>query len=235
MRAKDVMSKGVVSVLADASLLEAATYLVNMRAAAMPVLDKDGVLVGIVTEADLIPYAGLAAPDDAASSAAAISSHVRGRKVSEVMSRPVITVDADAPLRDVVVLMAGKRLKQLPVRAGDSIVGMIGRIDLLKVILSQAAAIAPLPVTGTGGVPHDDNAEVRRTVLKALRGHAWSSAEGLDVVVIDGAIHLWGTVPNQETLRAYQDAAQSIANVKDVISHMQIVRPAQRRPFTAMI
>lgn len=235
MRAKDVMSEGVVSVLADASLLEAATYLVNTRVAAMPVLDKEDVLVGIVTEADLIPYAGLAAPDDAASSAAAISSHVRGRKVSEVMTRNVITVDADASLRDVVVLMAGKRLKQLPVRTGDAIVGMIGRVDLLKVILSQAAAIAPLPVTGTGRMPHDDSADLRRTVLQALRGHAWSLAEGLDVVVIGDAIHLWGTVPNQETLRAYQDTVNGLANVKDVVSHMQIVRPAQRRPFTAMI
>lgn len=235
MRAKDVMSHGVTSVLADATLLEAATYLVNMRVSAMPVLDKDGVLVGIVTEADLIPYAGLEAADDVAGSAAAISSQVRSRTVADVMTRDVVSVDENASLREVVVLMAGKRLKQLPVLAGNELVGFVSRVNLLRVLLSRAAAGGPLPGLGSGTLLHDDDDELRRNVLRALRRHAGSSAEGLDVVVIGDTIHLWGTVPNQETLRAYQDAAQGVSDAKDVVSHMQIVRPSQRRPFSAMI
>src|SRR5579872_4705485 len=93
MLAKDIMSDGVTSVSADVTVLEAATYLVNEHVSAMPVLDKDGVMVGIVTEADLIPYAGLELANDEKGSAAAIANEVRNRKVTDVMTHNVITVD----------------------------------------------------------------------------------------------------------------------------------------------
>ena len=54
MLARDVMSDGVMSVTSDASVLDAAVLMVNLRVSALTVLDADGVLQGIVTESDLV-------------------------------------------------------------------------------------------------------------------------------------------------------------------------------------
>ena len=215
MLAKDVMSGGVISIAADATVLDAATLLVNTHVSAMPVLDKDGVMVGIVTEADLIPYAGL----DSASGKAAPDT-MRNRRVAEIMTKNVITVDENAPLKDVVVLMAGKRIKRVPVRSGRSIVGIISRVDLLRVIASRATS------TEAAAATFDSNDEkLRRNLLDAIKGQSWSVAQHLDVVVVGGTIHLWGVVPTEQVLTAYRKAAQGLPNVKSVVSHMQVMRP----------
>jgi CBS domain-containing protein len=222
MLAKDIMTGGITSMSADTTLLEAATFLVNMRVTAMPVLDKDGVMVGIVTEADLIPYAGLEAAHDDAASTTAISRQVRGRTVAEVMTKDVITVDENAPIKDVVTLMAGKRLKRVPVRSGTSIVGIISRIDLLRVIVSRARSDVGMSPADAAMVRRDDE-QLRHGVLAAidtLDGRAGL----LDVVAMAGIVHLWGAVPSREALEAYIAAAQQVPKVKSVVSHLQ-VRP----------
>jgi CBS domain-containing protein len=215
MLAKDVMSGGVISITADATVLDAATLLVNTHVSAMPVLDRDGVMVGIVTEADLIPYAGL---EPAAGKA--VPDTLRTRRVAEIMTKNVITVDENAPLKDVVVLMAGKRIKRVPVRSGRSIVGIISRVDLLRVIASRATSAEAAAATFDS---NDD--KLRRDLLDAVKGQSWSVAQHLDVVVVGGTIHLWGVVPTEQVLNAYRKAAQNLPNVKSVVSHMQIMRP----------
>jgi CBS domain-containing protein len=224
MLAKDVMSEGVTSVSADATVLEAATYLVNARVSAMPVLDEDGVMQGIVTEADLIPYARLEGASDEAASAVAISSEVRNRMVTDVMTRDVATIDANATLAEVVTLMTQKRVKRLPVHSGKCVVGIISRVDLLRVIISRAGAAESAKVSPADGTMlHSDDDELRRAVLKALRGRQGSSAERLDAVVHGGIVHLWGIVPSEDALKSYLEAARDVPKVRDVACHMQIL------------
>jgi len=85
MEAKDVMSDGVISVNARASLLEAARLLVNAGVSALPVIDDQGMMVGIVSEADLIR--GMAAQPDANKAV----TDAKARQVSEIMTRDVVT------------------------------------------------------------------------------------------------------------------------------------------------
>jgi len=219
MLAKDVMSEGVISIAADATVLEAAILLVNTRVSAMPVLDAQGVMVGIVTEGDLIPYAAL---EGIAASGA--PDTVRTRRVADVMTKEVITVDENTPLKDLVVLMAGKRVKRIPVRSGKSIVGIVSRIDLLRVIASRASSIET-----AASASSSDEEELRRAVLAAVKGKSWSVAQRFDVVVVGGAIHLWGIVPNNETLNSYRSAAQGVPRANSVVVHMQVMPPATRR------
>lgn len=211
MLAKDVMSKGVISIKADATVAEAAAILVNTRISAMPVLDAEGVMVGIVTEADLVPYAALELPKDGAAPSAAWNS-----RVADIMTRDVITVDENTPVRDVVVTMAGKRVKRVPVRSGRTIVGIVSRVDLLKLIASQVGA-------AQGEIAGSEDEQLRQRVLSAVRDKSWSLAERLDVVVQDGAIHLWGIVPNPAVLKAYQEAARAVPRARSVVLHMHIM------------
>src|SRR6185436_14582745 len=105
MRAKDVMSTEVMSIAANATALEATELLVNARVSAMPVLDDDGVMIGIVTEADLLSLVedvensrdpGLQSqPVDGVSSKATFNN-AYSRPVVDVMTKTVVTADENA-------------------------------------------------------------------------------------------------------------------------------------------
>lgn len=228
MLAKDIMSRGVVSVRSNSSVLEAATLLVNTKAGAMTVLNEEDVLVGIVTDADLIKYADL----DAVTNASVVNSQVRdaefgarrldemkNRRVSDIMTKNVSLIDEDASLKEVVDVMVRRRLKRLPVLGGESIIGIISRVDLLRAIISQAHA----PEPAAGSDRQTDDAEVRRQVLEAFRGKLGSLARDLEVVAIGGTVHLWGSVPNEDVYQDYRDAVRRIPGVKGVMFHMHVL------------
>src|SRR6266705_1689606 len=102
MIAKDVMSDGVMSVAANATVFEAATLLVNAQVSAMPVVDEQGVMIGIVSEADLIERSKASDSDGPTGllgeladeiSSAATYVHANSRRVTDIMTRHVICVD----------------------------------------------------------------------------------------------------------------------------------------------
>jgi len=237
MIAKDVMSDGVMSVAADATVLEAAKVLVNAEVSAMPVVDARGVMIGIVSEADLIDrgaardsseQTGLLHQfaDDMASAGAFVRANAR--LVTDVMTRHVVSVEEDTTLGDIAELMLDNGIKCVPVRRGHSVVGMVSRIDLVRALISQrtAAATTPAPATALTE-PTDDR--LRRDVESAVRGRSWSLARRTDVVVQDGVAHLWGVVPSDMVLKAYSIAAENVPGVKSVQSHMHVVPPSPVR------
>lgn len=211
MLAKDIMSRQVMSVAADATVLEAATLLVKFNVSAMPVVDEQGILVGIVTEADLIPYAALQAEGK-------LGENFQRRLVTDVMTSPVVTIDEDTGLARIALLMAEKRIKRLPVQSGDSIVGMVSRVDVLRAMIPRAASDTARPALNAG------NESLRQDVMAALSRESWAKAERFDVVSVDGAVYLWGIVPSVDVLRAYRVAAEAVPGVKAVVQHMQVAQ-----------
>ena len=130
MKVRDAMSRPVVTVHPETPVKEAAQLLVKRDFSALPVVDADGALAGIVTEADLLR---LEAPDPRAQ----LRPGGRGpapRTVAEVMSRDVITVQADADLAVAADLMLQATIKHLPVLEGDRLAGILSRHDIVRVI-----------------------------------------------------------------------------------------------------
>ncbi|HSH99602.1 MAG TPA: CBS domain-containing protein [Reyranella sp.] len=215
MRAKDVMSGSVMSVPADTTVLEAAKFLVNRQISAVPVVDAAGVMVGIVSEADLIGNA-----DDFRASHAS-----RARKVTDVMTRDVIAASEDAPLSEIVRLMTGHGVKRIPILRDGAIVGIVSRIDILRGMISlgrdDCAADARPTVARDG--------DLRRAIYAACQGRSWSLAKQIDVVVQGGAAHLWGTVPTELVRQAYSAAAANVPGVNKVEVHMHVVPPPATR------
>lgn len=225
MQAKDVMTDGILSVKSDATVLEAAALLVNMRVGAMPVLDEQGTMLGIVTEADLLPYAALepVGEDAAADGAVVTAKLLQSRHVTDVMTRDVITIADTAPLNDVVTMMVEKRLKHLPVHRDNAVVGIVSRIDLLRVIAAHAGGLDTRPLAV-------EDKDLRGRVMAALRGRSWSNAVNLDVAVEKGEVHLWGIIGSEEDHMAYRKAAESVPGVKRVISHIHVKPVAAKAP-----
>jgi CBS domain-containing protein len=236
MRAKDVMSDGVMSVAANATVFEAASLLVNAQVSAMPVVDEDGRMIGIVSEVDLLdrgPTEGnphyraglLSAIADQITSAGAFV-RANSRRVTDVMTKPVVCVEEDTPLSDIARLMGDTGIKRLPVRRGSAVVGIVSRIDLVRALISrqsgsQASPVACFPM-------HADD-QLRRAIESAVRGRSWSLARRADVVVQDGVAHLWGVVPSDLVRQAYRVAAENVPGVKAVQSHMHVVPPVPVR------
>jgi CBS domain-containing protein len=122
MRTKDVMTSPVVTVSPDTPLKDVARILVERGINAVPVVDAADRLCGIVSEADLLTLE------------TADSRGSRPHTASEVMSQSVYTLAQDTDATVAARMMLRHRLKSVPVVAGDRVVGIVARRDLLRLV-----------------------------------------------------------------------------------------------------
>lgn len=108
---KDVMTREVVTFKEDTPVGDIADLLSHRHITGAPVLDADGYVVGIVSEVDVFSKPG--------------------RTAREIMSPNVITVGEDTSLTEVAGIMAGERIRRLPVLSAGRLVGLISRSDVL--------------------------------------------------------------------------------------------------------
>lgn len=141
MRAVELMRTPVVTVATDATTRQVAKMLVDNDITAAPVVDENGRLVGIVSEADLIR--GQIQPDARAHLTNLTDPTVpQPRSVADVMTRDVICVPISADAADIAALMLKETIKSVPVVKDDAPVGMISRRDLLATLVRDDATIA---------------------------------------------------------------------------------------------
>ncbi len=137
MLVKDRMSCNPVTISPDTSVSEALNLMRQSKVRRMPVLDRHGRLVGIVSEKDLL----YASPSPATSlNVYEIGYLLSKLKVKEIMTRDVITVTEDAPLEEAARIMADNRVGGLPVMAENKLVGIITETDIFKVLLEMMGA-----------------------------------------------------------------------------------------------
>ena len=222
MRAKDVMTCGVVCVGVKESIFDAAELLLGAGVSAAPVVDDKGSVVGIVSEADLLRRAEIGtAParkswlsrllaSDAGSAHEFVSAHAR--KVSDVMTRTVVTAAEDAPLGELVDLMERHNVKRIPVLRDGKLVGIVSRANLLEALLSREPE---------GPAVQPSDSDTRRAVVEALEKYPWTSRWPTNVFASDGVVHLWGFVDDAEVRKAYRVAAENVPGVRRVKSHLR--------------
>src|SRR5262249_1731659 len=142
----------VITVEPDATILQAVRIMLQRRVSGLPVVDKDGGLVGIVTEGDFLRRAEtgttrrrprwlefLIGPGKLA--AEYTQSH--GRKVEDVMTSDPVSVTPDATLDDVVKLMEKRQIKRLPVVRDRQVVGIVSRANLLHALAGVVREVKP--------------------------------------------------------------------------------------------
>jgi CBS domain-containing protein len=139
MQAQDVMTSWVATIEASASVREAAKLMAERRISALPVVDEDDRMIGIVSEGDLLRRAELGTETAGswwllalAKDAAADYRKTHGRTVSDVMTRRVVSVGPATPLREVAQLMEKHRIKRVPVLDAGRLVGIVSRADLVR-------------------------------------------------------------------------------------------------------
>jgi CBS domain-containing protein len=139
MQAKDVMSTAVASVAPEATVREAAQAMLARGVSALPVLDQNGTLVGIVSEGDLVRRTELGTEPAGswwllalAEGAARDYRKSHARVVRDVMTRPVIWVRPSEELAQIARLLHERRIKRVPVLDEGRLVGIVSRADLLR-------------------------------------------------------------------------------------------------------
>jgi CBS domain-containing protein len=150
MNAADVMTRRVISVPPDASIEDAVKLMLDRGISGLMVVDASGHLAGVVTEGDLLRRSELGTGRQRSwwlrllvspGRQAEDFTRAHGRKVSDVMTTEVVSVDADASLTDIVELMEKHRIKRVPVTQHDKVVGVCSRADLLRALAVTSRAM----------------------------------------------------------------------------------------------
>jgi acetoin utilization protein AcuB len=137
MLVKDRMSRHPITITPDISLYEALRIVREEKVRRLPVVDKKGKLVGIISEKDLL----YASPSPATSlSSYELNYLIAKIKVQDLMASNVITIEEDCPLEEAARIMVDNQIGSLPVMRGDVLVGMITESDLFKVFLELLGA-----------------------------------------------------------------------------------------------
>src|SRR5436853_4327868 len=126
MKAKDAMTAPAITIAPDAHCKEAAALMAQHRISALPVVDAEQRLVGIVSEADLLPMEAMPDPRTQATPLKPRTEPLPHR-VDEVMTEEVISAEEDTDLGIVAQRMMEANVKRLPVLRGYRVVGVVSR------------------------------------------------------------------------------------------------------------
>jgi CBS domain-containing protein len=224
MRAHQIMTTHVITIAADAPIVDAANIMLDKHVSGLPVVDAAGKLVGIVSQGDFIRRAEigtqrkrgrwlkfLVGPGRAASDFV----HERGRKVGEIMTPDPRTVEEDTTLEEIVELMERNNIKRVPVVRGDKIVGIVTRSNLLQAVAGLTRDVPD---------PTADDDHIRNHIIASLEKTDWAPL-GLGVIVVHGVVHLSGVITTEQCREATIVAAENVAGVTRVHDHLCWVEP----------
>lgn len=225
MKAADIMSSRVISTTPDASVDNAVHLMLLNHISGLPVLNKDGALVGIVTEGDFLRRPEidterrrpdwlefLVGPGRLAEEY--VRSH--GRTVSDVMTTKVVSVSPSASLSEVVKLMEKHHIKRVLVVEGGRVKGVVTRQSILQALAVWKIDVPP-------ATPPDST--IRLRVIEEIYKLPWTPRASLNVLVQDGSVHLWGVILDERQRKAMRLAAQNVTGVKEVHDHLVWVEP----------
>jgi len=206
LRVDDVMTRRVATVRVGTPFKDVARVLADRNVSAVPVLSGTGDLVGIVSEADLLPkeqYTEDSAPTRrrfGSRRERALRAKALGDFAGDVMTTPAITISPDATVVEASRVMIDRSVKRLPVVDADGcLVGIVSRADLLWVFLR----------------PDDEIAEEIRQEIFArvlLQDPTYS------VAVTDGIVTLAGKLDRRSTVEIAERLVRAVDGVVDVVN-----------------
>ena len=224
MRAMDIMTSEVITIGEDATVPEAAKLMVERGISAVPVVDLENRIVGMVSEGDLLHRAETGTErrrswwlDMVSSTNKLAGEYIKSHsaKVKDVMTRDVLSVTEETPAADIAVLLESNRIKRVPVVKDGKIVGIVSRANLVR-------ALAMTITEGVGTAEVDDRT-IRARLLSELKAQKWAEVSPANVTVKDGIVHLWSSFLSEQERRALIVAAENVPGVRRVEDHMRPV------------
>ena len=117
MIARDIMTRKVVTIHPEASAQDVAQLLDQKRISGVPVVDADGMIIGIITEADIISKVNR-----------------EGLCVADIMSHNIVAVSEETPVSEIAALLTERNIKRVPVIQNGKLVGIVSRADIVHAV-----------------------------------------------------------------------------------------------------
>ncbi|WP_330300653.1 CBS domain-containing protein [Streptomyces sp. NBC_00503] len=208
----DVMTKPVTTVAPTTDFKEIVAAMERWQVTAVPVVEGEGRVVGVVSEADLLPKEefhehrpGLIEQMRRLGD----TSKAGSVRAEELMTSPAVTIRPEATLPQAARLMAERRIKRLPVVDADgTLKGIVSRADLLKVFLRTDDELA---------------AEIRHEVIEQLFP---VSRRAVKVGVTHGIVTLTGQVRDAHRIPVATRLAQAVEGVVSVRNRLEVLESA---------
>lgn len=206
MTVGNVMTSPVVSVDADMPLKEVAILLVENKISGVPVVDADGAVLGIVSEADFlvkeqgaeaIRHRPLARFFGESRGSREQLAKVAAVTAGDAMTAPAITIDSHRRISEAAALMTARRMNRLPVVDDGRLVGIVTRADLVRAYVRSDEELA-----GT----------IRDEVLLRI---LWLDPASFTVDVTDGVASVSGHVPRRSTAEMIAHLVAMIPGIVD--------------------
>lgn len=220
MNASDIMTKTVITGKPDTTVAQAAELMTRNRISAIPVLDTDGSILGIVSEGDLMRRVEGATErtrswwlsffaEPQTSARGFIQEH--GQHLKDIMTTEVTTVTPDTPVGQIAQLLEKRHIKRVPVVKDGKLVGIVSRANLLQALAAQ-------PVVHIRSEADQD--EKRDIVLGALAQVPGLNPVHLNVIVTDNRVDIWGIVNSNDEEAAARVALEAIDGLGEVSVHL---------------
>ncbi len=210
MLIKDIMTKKVITVTPETGIEEIARLFLKYHISGVPVVDKAGDLVGLVSEGDLVRrVADADTPRRSwwlelfAGNVSGAADYVKahGRQAQDVMTREVITVPDDMAIGRAAAVLEKHRIKRIPILHDGKLVGIVSRSNLL-----QGLSLAP-----ASPEPSTDDRLLRARILEALSDVPGIQVSLVNVLVRDGVASIYGVVESDFEANAIRLAAEEVA------------------------
>jgi CBS domain-containing protein len=217
MQVRDVMTHGMIGMAEGATVAEAVETMLRSGVSALFVFDANNALIGVVSEGDFLRRDELERKRPgwlefllSGGRLTEAYAHEPVRKVGEVMTRDVETIEESAELSETVDQMMRRCIKRLAVLRGEKAVGVISRSDLLKGLLEATAR-------AKGSHP---DAEIKAAILAELDKLDWAPRASVRVEVADGVVTFNGAVTDEQLRDALKVIAENTPGCAAVHDHM---------------
>jgi len=217
MLAKDIMTTNVVTVQPDATVDDAVRLMLDHHISAVPVVDAQGHIKGLVSEGDLIRRVRttdgprrswwleiLGGMNESARDFVKLRSH----RIEDVMTRDVLSAEEDTPVADIARLLEKRRIKRVPVLRDGRVVGIVSRANLLH-------ALSAIPNEALQ-VPSDDDRDLRKRIDEALKEVPGAAVNLINYTVDKGNVAVWGVADSDFEEKAIRVAVENVPGVRTV-------------------
>lgn len=216
------MTPNIIAVGPETTVDAVANTLASNSISAVPVIDIDCRLLGIVSEGDLIRRSELKTLrsrswwlDLLTTTDQLAAEFVKSRavKIKDVMTKDVLTVEPHTPLQDIAEILERHGVKRVPVVEDGRVVGIVSRANLIQALAALRKRDLDVDRSDEG---------LRQRIMDSFRDMPWVNRP-FNIVVHGGDVELWGIVYSEEERKAIRVAAESTTGVASVRDHLRVM------------
>ena len=223
MKARDLMTRKVRTADLTTPVRKLVDLMVSYKVSAVPVVDAQRRVLGIVSEGDLLRRAEIGTErrrswwsrlinDPADDARDYVKS--RGSKARDVMTRPVISVSATTSAADIADLMEKWHVKRVPVVHAGKLIGIVSRRDLMRAIgVAQPADTKPSL----------NDKVLRENLRKQIAKEDWVDSALVNFIVEKGRVEIFGVVSSMAQADAVRVMAEGVKGVRAVKNNLSVV------------